>query len=85
MIEQDVIIVKRKPRKCKICGSSKVAFIFYGLPAMDDELQKKIDDGKIVLGGCVICGDDPKWECLGCHQKYGYEKSAMITAVEHIR
>ena len=37
---------------------------------MDDELQKKIDDGKIVLGGCCVTFDDPRWECAECRQQY---------------
>ena len=26
----------------------------YGMPAMDEELRKDIDNGKIVLGGCMV-------------------------------
>ena len=61
-----MIRVKRKPRKCPQCGSAKIADILYGLPAFSPELDKSLKEGKIVLGGCIMWGDDPKWKCAEC-------------------
>lgn len=57
---------KRKPQKCPSCGSKKIAKILYGLPAFSEKLQKDMDEGKIVLGGCCITDEDPTWQCVEC-------------------
>jgi hypothetical protein len=33
---------------------------------MSPELQEKLDNGEITLGGCCISDDDPAWECTKC-------------------
>ena len=33
---------------------TNTARILYGMPAFDDDLQSKLDSGKVVLGGCLI-------------------------------
>lgn len=67
-------------KKCPRCGSKNVAEILYGMPAYDDELQKKLDEGKIVLGGCCICTADingkqvevtPSMHCNDCKKDFG--------------
>ena len=35
------------------------------------ELEKEIDEGNIILGGCLVTDHDPKWECNSCHHKWG--------------
>lgn len=57
----------RKPKKCPKCGSKSIAKILYGLPAFNDELQKKIDEGKISIGGCCQEIGGPVYECNDCH------------------
>jgi DNA-directed RNA polymerase subunit RPC12/RpoP len=59
----------RKPGKCPNCGHSPLANILYGYIGIDDDLRKKLDEGRIVLGGCCVTGDDPRWECTNCGQK----------------
>jgi len=54
-----------KPMECPACGSNKIAVIFYGMPAFS-EVEKDIEEGKIVLGGCCISDDDPTWKCIAC-------------------
>ena len=61
-----LIRVKRKPKKCPQCGSTKIADILYGLPDYSPEFEKRIEDGKIALGGCCISNDDPIWKCTEC-------------------
>ena len=64
--QRGFIEVERKPRKCPKCGSVKVANILYGLPAWDPEMEKEIEEGRIVLGGCMVSDDDPEWQCVDC-------------------
>lgn len=59
----------RKPGKCPSCGHSPLASILYGYVGFDGGLQKKLEEGRIVLGGCCVSDDDPKWECTNCGQK----------------
>lgn len=69
------ITAKRKPRKCEQCGSTKIANIFYGYPSISTKLDKAIQEGRIVLGGCVITECDPNWKCVDCGlQIYKNEK-----------
>ena len=35
--------------------------------ALEEELDKK----EIVLGGCIVTGSDPKWECNECLTRWG--------------
>jgi hypothetical protein len=61
------------PKQCPECRSPKVAPILYGLPApgLFQELMRKADSGEIVLGGCVVTGNDPTWHCVGCGHRWG--------------
>lgn len=45
---------------CPECGAQGVPIV-YGMPGV--ELFKKEEQGPVVLGGCVIEGDDPNWAC----------------------
>lgn len=57
--------------KCPRCGSVNTARILYGMPAMDKELEAKINAGKIYIGGCCITGFDEKCYCNACKKKFG--------------
>ncbi len=66
-----------KPKKCPKCKSSRVATILWGMPAFSEDLQEKLDAGKIDLGGCCLSTNDPKWKCADCDAEiYKMEKSA---------
>ncbi len=58
----------RKPAKCPKCGSPKIAVYQYGMPAYSADVERRIREGKVVLGGCVISidGTMPRWVCTGC-------------------
>ena len=66
--ERHDTIVKSKPDKCPRCGSPRIARIFYGLPAMSPELRKKLDEGTVVLGGCMPMA--VSWRCLECREGF---------------
>ena len=57
---------KRKPRRCPRCGSARVAAILWGLPAGSPALDRDLEAGRVVLGGCCVGDDDPAWECADC-------------------
>jgi hypothetical protein len=68
--------VKRKPRRCKNCGSTRVATLVFGLqPKPSPDLQAKIDAGKVILAGCCYPdpGADPIWACSDCDAGYAQE------------
>lgn len=70
----------RKGRRCPRCGSTNTAEILYGMPAFSEKLEKDINEGKVVLGGCIVrsvpvngeavyC--DPERQCNDCGKEFG--------------
>lgn len=51
--------------RCPICGARAVP-IAYGMPG--PEVFDAADEGRVVLGGCVVTGFDPDWACTGPEQ-----------------
>ncbi|HEV8061392.1 MAG TPA: hypothetical protein VGP68_16050 [Gemmataceae bacterium] len=62
------------PDRCPACGKSSVASIEYGEPHLTPELQQKLKQRRVVLGGCCISEDDPEWECVECRHRWGQIK-----------
>jgi hypothetical protein len=65
---------ENKPTKCPSCGSPNLVRILYGMPSYEAFLDSQA--GKIILGGCVISGNDPKWGCTKCDAKI-YKKMSV--------
>ena len=61
--------VEGRPQSCPVCGSLRIARILFGLPDFSKDLEEALSEGTVTLGGCLVTGDDPGWECLGCGQK----------------
>ena len=57
--------------RCIKCGSSRVAPILYGMPAFSEELEEKLNNEKLYLGGCCLTGADPKYHCFKCKKDFG--------------
>ena len=57
---------QRKPKRCPNCGATRIAKILYGMPA----LSEKLNEGKVVLGGCIISDDDSSWCCTKCESVF---------------
>lgn len=56
-----------------ICPNCKneLSEILYGLVNLeDDELKKEIEEKKIILGGCIIYENSPKYYCRFCYHYY---------------
>ena len=68
---------QRKPRVCPVCKSKRVAIILWGLPAFSEQLERDLELGKVVLGGCCVKIDGPRWQCADCGTQF-YEKSMLI-------
>ncbi len=51
-----------KPSVCPVCDSKNILDIVYGMIDEDGAKQMK----NVVFGGCVITGDNPKWQCGQC-------------------
>jgi hypothetical protein len=64
------IIVKEKPFKCHICNFEPVSDLLYGVQIIDEQLQKYIDERKVLLGGCSLLDYSPKWLCSNCQTEY---------------
>ena len=57
--------------RCPKCGSQKIAPILYGMPAFDDEIEQKLNDQKLYLGGCCVSDADPLFHCFDCGKNFG--------------
>lgn len=65
-------IVHNKDAKyiCPHCGSKNTARILYGLPAFSPQMEKKLNEGRLYLGGCCIMGNDPDRLCNDCEMEF---------------
>ena len=61
----------KKKITCPYCGSERIAEYLYGLYGDDDELEQQEADGKVILAGCVVMYDDPKYHCNDCDKDFG--------------
>lgn len=66
--------IKEKKRKekngCPKCNGNSIAKILWGLPAMSEKLEQQLNEGKVVLGGCCVTDNDPKWHCNNCEYEW---------------
>ena len=60
-----------RPSRCPSCGASRFAEILYGMPAASEELDQALDRGAIVLGGCCVSDEMPRWRCGNCEHEWG--------------
>ena len=56
---------------CPNCGKSSIAEIFWGYPGDIESMKESIEKKEIVLGGCIVTDNDPKWECNNCDHRWG--------------
>ena len=64
---------------CPKCGSSETAWILRGLPNFSDELERDIEAGRVILGGCMVGPGMPDHHCHRC--QHGW--TAGETSAEH--
>lgn len=58
-------------KKCPKCGSKRIAPILYGMPAFDEEMERKLNNEELFLGGCCIGDADPEYHCFQCGKDVG--------------
>jgi len=68
-------------KQCPKCGSKNSAKIVYGLP--DYQLYERFQAGKIMLGGCLVFGDNAEYFCRDCENKWN-KKQAIDAAYSKI-
>lgn len=59
-----------KTPSCPKCSSINVAEILWGYPIPSSELDKALEDRTIVLGGCCVEPNDPRWKCNDCSNRW---------------
>ena len=61
-----------RKEKCPYCGSTNTSEYVFGLPAIDDDMKKKIESGEIILGCCEIdpSGSMPERKCIACGKDF---------------
>jgi hypothetical protein len=42
------------------------------------ELRREIAEGRIVLGGCTLAPEAPKWRCNTCRHEWGHPRITYI-------
>ena len=57
--------------KCPKCGKSWIAEIFWGYPANMESIEEALERKEIILGGCLVTNNDPRWECNDCNHQWG--------------
>jgi hypothetical protein len=60
----------RRSGVCPRCGSSEIARVQYGMPALSDQLKADLAAHRVVLGGCMIRPDQPDRACAVCGLEY---------------
>ena len=70
---------KGRPRVCPNCGSSRIADIQYGEPPASASLEADIEAGRVVLGGCCLTEDSPRYCCLSCGTGLGELATSAVT------
>jgi hypothetical protein len=56
-------VVANEP-SCPQCGSVQTIPISSGMP--DHELFAASERGEVLIGGCILMGDDPDRHCVAC-------------------
>ena len=73
---------RRAQIKCPRCGSKNTARILYGMPAYSEEMERKLNEGKLYLGGCCVTEHDPARHCNECYRNFAtppvIEKEGVI-------
>ena len=54
-------------KKCPKCGNNLIEIV-YGMPS--SELFEAEERGEVILGGCCLSGDDPKYRCSNCETSF---------------
>lgn len=73
----------KKKLICPNCSSINAAGILYGYPT--EEAMEAAERGDIILGGCCVGLDDPKYGCKDCGYEWGGGKSTWLYEVKTVK
>jgi hypothetical protein len=59
---------------CPQCNQMAAVEIIYGFPTK--RLLRQAERKEVVLGGCVVMGDDPDRRCLNCGHRWSHQPDA---------
>lgn len=71
-------------RICPRCGSRNTAKILWGMPAFSEDLEEKLKNKEIVLGGCCVSDNDPSYHCNTCKKDFGRSTSLQEISTKSI-
>ena len=67
----DFVVNNRRAQiKCPRCGSKNTARILYGMPVYSEEMERKLNEGKLYLGGCCVTDNGPTRHCSECCRNF---------------
>ena len=73
---------RRVAPNCKTCGALLLRIV-YGYPM--DSTMRDAERGQIVLGGCIVNGNDPEWACPNdCTDAVLVESKSTIRSVDEL-
>ena len=58
-------------KKCLVCKEPMARWVF-GMPDYES-VKEGLENNTILIGGCIISDNDPKWTCLQCCISYRYD------------
>ena len=61
--------MREREGRCPSCGSPDRIPIAYGLPTQ--ETVERADRGEVLLGGCLVHDEAPRWQCRACGTTWG--------------
>lgn len=64
--------------KCPNCNKTWIAKIVYGYFCINELMDKDLKSKKIVLGGCTIDEQSPKWVCNSCGHTWGKKRTKNV-------
>ena len=68
-------------KTCPNCGEPlKRVRIVYGLPTAEYAEQVARAEVDVVLAGCLVGPDDPKWACAACREPLARQATATTWA-----
>ena len=65
-------------RTCPNCKSKNVAKILWGEPVSSETLKKKLEEGKVYIGGCCVPIPTPKFHCNDCGYEWAKKANNII-------
>ena len=71
-LEESENTMKKEERPiCPYCKSKNTAIIMYGEINVSEKLEKAMENGEVIMGGCILSDDSPAFYCNDCEESFG--------------